>query len=134
VIANRLLPDAVQDPWFANWKQLHAEQCRGSLFARLAALSEGLEPQPGGPEALPIVEAVPEQEDFYDFESRYEIGRTRFQCPAELEQAIAEKAAGIARDAYSLLGCAGVARVDLMMDTESGELYVLEVNPRASRT
>ena len=31
-----------------------------------------------GPRALPIVEAVPEQEDFYDFEARYEIGRTRF--------------------------------------------------------
>src|SRR5438270_2091403 len=30
------------------------------------------------PEALPIVEAVPQQEDFYDFESRYEIGRTKF--------------------------------------------------------
>src|SRR5437588_10331332 len=30
---------------------------------------------------LPIVEAVPEQEDFYDFESRYEIGRTKFVCP-----------------------------------------------------
>ena len=40
----------------------------------------------GAPRALPIVEAVPEQEDFYDFESRYEIGRTRFVCPAELEQ------------------------------------------------
>src|SRR5690348_12261813 len=30
--------------------------------------------QGGVPRALPIVEAVPEQEDFYDFESRYEIG------------------------------------------------------------
>ena len=40
----------------------------------------------GAPRALPIVEAVPEQEDFYDFESRYEIGRTRFVCPAELRR------------------------------------------------
>ena len=40
----------------------------------------------GAPRALPIVEAVPEQEDFYDFESRYEIGRTRFVCPAELDR------------------------------------------------
>ncbi len=38
----------------------------------------------GVPRVLPIVEAVPEQEDFYDFEARYEIGRTRFVCPAEL--------------------------------------------------
>src|SRR5437763_3089568 len=40
------------------------------------------------PRALPIVEAVPEQEDFYDFEARYEIGRTRFVCPAGLEQPV----------------------------------------------
>ena len=39
---------------------------------------------PDGPEALPVVEAVPQDEDFYDFEARYEIGRTRFICPAEL--------------------------------------------------
>jgi len=30
----------------------------------------------GVPEALPLVEAVPHQEDFYDFEARYETGRT----------------------------------------------------------
>ncbi|MGH2841188.1 MAG: D-alanine--D-alanine ligase family protein, partial [Solirubrobacteraceae bacterium] len=35
-------------------------------------------------EALPVVEAVPRNEDFYDFEARYEIGRTTFACPAEL--------------------------------------------------
>src|SRR5207248_9756426 len=29
----------------------------------------------GEPVALPIVEAVPEEEDFYDFEARYELGR-----------------------------------------------------------
>ncbi|MHB8533536.1 MAG: D-alanine--D-alanine ligase family protein, partial [Solirubrobacteraceae bacterium] len=32
----------------------------------------------GPPEALPVVEAVPREEGFYDYESRYEIGRTTF--------------------------------------------------------
>jgi D-alanine-D-alanine ligase len=82
----------------------------------------------GEPRALPIVEAVPEQEDFYDFESRYEIGRTRFVCPAELDDAAAAKTSEIAVDVYQLLGCAGFARVDLMLDSASGELYVLEAN------
>ena len=35
-----------------------------------------------GAEALPIVEAIPTSGDRYDFEARYEIGRTRFECPA----------------------------------------------------
>jgi D-alanine-D-alanine ligase len=81
------------------------------------------------PVALPIVEAVPEQENFYDFESRYEIGRTRFVCPAELEDTVAARAREIALDTYKLLGCRAFARVDLMLEADSGELYVLEVNP-----
>ena len=83
----------------------------------------------GAPVLLPIVEAVPEQEDFYDFEARYEIGRTRFVCPAELDEAVTARAGEIALETYGLLGCAGFARVDLMFEAATGELYVLEVNP-----
>ena len=78
--------------------------------------------------ALPIVEAVPQQEDFYDFESRYEIGRTRFVCPAELDEPIAARAASLALDVYALLGCSGFARVDMMLEAETDELYVLEAD------
>jgi D-alanine-D-alanine ligase len=84
--------------------------------------------QDGQPRALPIVEAVPKQEDFYDFEARYEIGRTRFVCPAELDPAFTLKAQNLALDAFVLLGCSAFARVDLMLDAETSELYVLEVN------
>jgi D-alanine-D-alanine ligase len=78
---------------------------------------------------LPIVEALPEEEYFYDFEARYEIGRTRFECPADLEAQVAVRASEIALDTYGLLGCAGFARVDLMLDRETGDLFVLELNP-----
>ena len=78
---------------------------------------------------LPIVEAVPEQENFYDFEARYEIGRTRFVCPAELDEVLAERARAIAGEVYSLLGCSGFARVDLMLESATDLLYVLELNP-----
>jgi D-alanine-D-alanine ligase len=81
------------------------------------------------PVVLPIVEAVPEQEDFYDFEARYEIGRTRFVCPAEIDDAVAARAGEIALETYGLLGCAGFARVDLMLENATSELFVLEVNP-----
>lgn len=84
------------------------------------------------PVALPIVEAVPQEEDFYDFEARYEIGRTRFQCPAQLDPEVAERAAEIALDTYRLLGCSGFGRVDLILSTadpDRPDLYVLEVNP-----
>ncbi len=82
----------------------------------------------GVPRPLPIVEAVPEQEDFYDFESRYEIGRTRFVCPAALDDAVEARASELALEVYALLGCSGFARVDLMLERDTDELYVLEAN------
>ncbi len=81
-----------------------------------------------GPEALPIVEAVPRDEDFYDFEARYEIGRTDFVCPAELPDEVTARAHELALSVYRLMGCYGFARVDVMLDQESGELQVLETN------
>ena len=77
---------------------------------------------------MPIVEAVPQHEDFYDFESRYEIGRTRFVCPAALDDAVQERASAIALEVYALLGLSGFARVDLMLESGSDELYVLEAD------
>ncbi len=80
-------------------------------------------------QALPIVEAVPQQEDFYDFESRYEIGRTKFVCPAVLEPEVAARASRLALEVYGLLGCRGFGRVDLMLDANDRDLYVLEADP-----
>jgi D-alanine-D-alanine ligase len=82
---------------------------------------------PSGPLPLPVVEAVPREEDFYDYESRYEIGMTTFVCPAELPDTTTARAQELALAVYELLGCHGVARIDLMLD-ESGELWVLETN------
>ena len=71
---------------------------------------------PDGPEALPLVEAIPRDEDFYDFEARYEIGRTDFRCPAEVGDETTLRAQELAVAAYRLLGCYGFARIDLMLD------------------
>ena len=79
-------------------------------------------------EPLPVVEAVPRDDEFYDFEARYEIGRTDFVCPADLADGLTEQAHDVALRTYRLLGCSGFARVDLMLDA-AGELTVLEANP-----
>ena len=82
----------------------------------------------GGPEALPVVEAIPRGGDHYDFEARYEIGRTDFVCPAALDDETALRAQALALAAYRVLGCYGFARVDLMLEDGTGELTVLEAN------
>lgn len=80
-----------------------------------------------GARALPIVEAVPRDRDFYDYEARYEIGRTSFECPADLPDSTSGKACELAVAVHRLLGCTGVSRVDMMLDEELRP-WVLEVN------
>jgi D-alanine-D-alanine ligase len=79
-----------------------------------------------GGEALPVVEAIPQNGDSYDFEARYEIGRTSFVCPAELEESESGAVTAAALGAYEALGCSGFSRVDLILAADGPQ--VLEVN------
>jgi D-alanine-D-alanine ligase len=79
-----------------------------------------------GDEPLPVVEAILLEGDRYDFEARYEIGRTRFDVPADLTadeyRAVTEAALGT----YRALGCTGFARIDLILG--EGGPWLLEAN------
>jgi len=79
-----------------------------------------------GDEALPVVEAIPEGGDRYDFEARYEIGRTRFVCPAELGAEEERAVTDVALATYRALGCTGFARIDLILGDEGP--WLLEAN------
>jgi D-alanine-D-alanine ligase len=79
-----------------------------------------------GEEALPVVEAIPTGGDSYDFEARYEIGRTRFVCPAELSEEQNAAVVEAALATYRGLGCSGFARVDLILGADGPQ--VLEAN------
>ena len=79
-----------------------------------------------GGEALPIVEAIPAEGDPYDFEARYEIGRTHFVCPADLSPTERSAITDAALATCRALGCEGFARVDLILGTDGP--WVLEVN------
>jgi D-alanine-D-alanine ligase len=79
-----------------------------------------------GDTALPIVEAIPREGDLYDFEARYEIGRTDFVCPAALDPDTTADVTEASLRAFQTLGCSGFSRVDLMLGEQGPE--VLEVN------
>ena len=94
-------------------------------------------------EPLPVIEAVPvtasgarssrpaeaeTRSPAYDFEARYEIGRTEFVCPAPLDDGTTARAQELAVAVWRALGCEGFARVDLMLDHATDELFVLEAN------
>ena len=79
------------------------------------------------PWALPVVEAIPREREFYDFEARYTPGLTDFVAPADLPDDVAEEAARLALVCYRALGCRGFGRVDMLLDAD-GALWVLELN------
>lgn len=78
------------------------------------------------PRALPIVEAIPKTE-FFDFESRYTMGKADYVVPAEIPEDVATRAVEISLKAFNALNCSGFGRVDLILD-DAGGLWCLEIN------
>ncbi len=113
------VPEALVSAFSYDDKVLLERYVRGRELA-VSLLERDGEPQP-----LPIVEAVPREEYFFDFEARYEIGKTDYVCPAKLPTGVTEKAQEVAVATYRLLGCYGFARVDMIF-SEDEELQVLE--------
>jgi D-alanine-D-alanine ligase len=65
----------------------------------------------------------------YDYQIKQEWEKhVYYQCPAHLTPAELKSMERIARETFVALDCRDVARVDFRMD-DTGEIYVLEVNP-----
>lgn len=79
-----------------------------------------------GQQPLPVIEIIPES-GFYDYESKYQSGKTQYVCPAEIPNVIATKLQEYGLQAYNAIGCSGYARIDFRMN-ENDEVFCLEVN------
>jgi D-alanine-D-alanine ligase len=75
---------------------------------------------------LPTLEITYENPT-YDFDAKYTAGRSHHIIPARIPPSAREASARLAGEAFRLLGCDGMARVDLIVDA-SGEPWFLEVN------
>ena len=85
-----------------------------------------------GGEALPLIR-LETPRDFYDYEAKYHADDTRYLVPCGLP---GETEAMIQREAlraFSVLGCRGWGRVDLMLD-RSGKPQFLEANTSPGMT
>lgn len=49
-------------------------------------------------------------------------------CPADIPEELAEQVKGLAVKTFQALGCGGVARIDFLNDTGTGEVWVNEIN------
>lgn len=75
--------------------------------------------------ALPVVEARPREEDRFNYDARYEIGRTEYVCPADLGAAEGPVLDAALRT-WDALDFDGFARVDMILAAEGPQ--VLEAN------
>lgn len=87
-------------------------------------------------------------EDFFDFDTKYirggkggnKMGGAKVagakqgaqgysKIPAELPKDLYEKAEQVGLKVYRALGCTGIARVDMLIDSKTKQVYFNEVNP-----
>jgi len=83
-------------------------------------------------------------DDFFDFDTKYmgdgkkmgghKAGGKRgaqgySQIPADLPQPLYDKAEALGLAVYRALGCTGIARVDMLVDAKTGDVFFNEVNP-----
>ncbi|HYN48345.1 MAG TPA: D-alanine--D-alanine ligase, partial [Candidatus Nanopelagicales bacterium] len=73
-------------------------------------------------------EVIPGHE-FYDYADKYAAGSTaRTLAPADLPEAVAAEVRRIGGSSFALIGAAGFARVDFLLDRASGRLALNEIN------
>ncbi len=79
------------------------------------------------PQTSVVGEILPGNE-FYDYEAKYQSEGSRTLAPADIDNDIAEKIKWMAARAFSSLDCAGLGRVDFLLDKNNGDLFVNEIN------
>lgn len=101
-------------------------------------------PVMGNEQPVPALLEMPltASEDFFDFETKYMHGGKKgkkqggakssqgySQLPAQLPEKLYQSAERLGLAVYSALGCEGMARVDMLIDKKTAQVYFNEVNP-----
>jgi D-alanine-D-alanine ligase len=82
---------------------------------------------PDNPDVSIVGEIIPDRE-FYSYESKYDSSSTsRLVIPANIAPDVAKQIRELAKQAYGILQCQSLARVDFFLDTQ-GKLYLNEIN------
>ena len=79
------------------------------------------------PQASLPGEILPSRE-FYSYEAKYIDNTSGLLIPAPIPEATTELVRQLAVQAYQAVDCAGIARVDFLLDRERGELFLNEIN------
>ncbi len=107
----------------------------------VTSLIEVTVPIMGNDELTPALVEQPltKAEDFLDFDTKYMQGGKKgggkrgaqgySKLPADIPESLYNKALEVAKNAYKAIGCTGIARIDLLIDSKANKVYFNEVNP-----
>ena len=113
------------------------EEAVGNLIEVTLPIMGNAQPVP----AL-LEQPLTKSEDFFDFQTKYMQGGKKggaksrakgthgySQIPADLTPDVYAKAEAIGLQVYKALGCSGIARIDMLIDSVTSHVYFNEVNP-----
>jgi D-alanine-D-alanine ligase len=72
-------------------------------------------------------EILPSRE-FYDYDDKYLLDRAETKLPADLPAGKTDELRRLAVECYRAVECAGMARVDFLLEQSTGKLYINEIN------
>jgi len=123
-----------------NREELAAGLIEALRFDRRVVVEQGIEARElevavlGNDEPLAsIVGEIRPTREFYDYIAKYvaEPGsddESELLIPAEIDDEMSDQVRTLAVKAYKVIDCAGMGRVDLLLDKDSGNLYLNEIN------
>lgn len=79
------------------------------------------------PQASIAGEIIPAAE-FYTYDAKYHDNRSQLLIPAPISAQMVEQVQRLAIKAYMAVDCAGMARADFLLDKDSNELFLNEIN------
>lgn len=79
------------------------------------------------PVASTPCQIIPSRE-FYDYEDKYILDRARAVIPAEAPPEILREVQRLAVECYRAVGCTGMGRVDFLVESATGKVFINELN------
>ncbi len=118
-----------------NGSELEPALERAAQYDRKILVEQGIEGREfecavlGGeqPKASIPCEILPSQ-DFYTYEDKYLLNKAKIELPANLSSTEISEMQELAIACFEAVDCEGMARVDFLMDSSSGHIYINEIN------
>lgn len=121
VNAKEVLPEALEKAFAEDEQVLVEEFIKGREF------SIGIVKFEGEIMVLPATEIISSKE-FFDYEAKYTPGVSQEITPAKLSSNQNDRIKRVVKEAYRLLNCKGMTRVDFILQESTDNFYFIEIN------